>query len=247
VIPGLGSPVDLASLATMCGRFLSLADPEVLAERFAVEELRTEPLPPRHNVAPSTPIYAIVAAQGVRRLGTLRWGFVPPWTRALKGSRQPINARIETVATSRMFASSFAQRRCLLPADGFYEWQAREGARRKQPYHLAAADGDLLAFAGIWTVWRDPAIVEPEPLHTTAIITTTARDEMQRLHERMPVILPERLWETWLNAGADHAPHLLETLLALDPPRLRATPIGPLVNDVRNEGPDLLVPGTVED
>jgi putative SOS response-associated peptidase YedK len=230
----------------MCGRYLSLSDPETLAERFAVDEVRTEPLPVRHNVAPSTAVYAVIDTEARRRLGTLRWGFVPHWTTQLKGSRQPINARLETVASSRMFASSFASRRCLLPADGFYEWQDRGDGRRKQPYHLADPDGALLAFAGIWTVWRDPGVADADPLFTTAIVTTAARGAMEQLHDRMPLILPEQLWDPWLTAEPDAAPHLLQTVTALGPPRLRATPVGSLVNNVRNEGPDLLLPGSVD-
>lgn len=229
----------------MCGRFLSLSDPEHLAERLAVDEMRTDPLPPRYNVAPSTPVYAVVATDGGRRLGTLRWGFVPHWTGQLRGSRQPINARLESVATSSMFAASFASRRCLLPADGFYEWQDRGDGRKKQPYHLADPDGDLLVFAGIWTVWR--AAEADDPLFSTAIVTTAAGGEIESLHDRMPLVLPERLWDTWLTADADDAPHLVDTLVALEPPRLRATPIRPLVNNVRNEGPELLEPGSVDD
>jgi putative SOS response-associated peptidase YedK len=231
----------------MCGRYLSLSSPEALAERFAVDVIRTDPLPARYNVAPSTDVYAVIDHDEQRRLGTLRWGFVPHWAKALKGGRQPINARIETVATSRMFAPSFARRRCLIPADGFYEWQARGEGHRKQPYHLADPDGQPLAFAGIWSLWHDPEHPDDDPLASTAIITTAARGEMERIHDRMPVILPERLWTTWLRSGPDDAPHLLDTIQAVEVPRLRATPIGDRVNSVRNDGPELLEPGTVED
>ncbi|MEX1176826.1 MAG: SOS response-associated peptidase [Nitriliruptor sp.] len=231
----------------MCGRFLSLSDPEQLAERFAVDEVRTDPLPRRWNVAPSLDVYAVIERDDTRRLGTLRWGFVPHWTTQLKGARTPINARLETVATSRMFASAFAKRRCLLPADGFYEWQVREDGS-KQPYHLHDPDGEPLAFAGIWTVWRDPA-AEPDPgtgdvppLFSTAIVTTAATGELTRIHERVPLVLPERLWQDWLTADADEAPHLEAMLRALGPPALVAEPITTRVNDVRNDGPDLLEP-----
>lgn len=230
----------------MCGRFLSLSQPEQLAERFEVDEVRTEPLPRRWNVAPTQEIYAVIEKDGSRRLGSLRWGFVPFWTRQLKGSRQPINARIETVASSKMFAEAFARRRCLIPADGFYEWQAQPDRDRKQPYHLADPDGAPLAFAGIWTVWRDPQAADPEPLFSTAIVTTAARGDMERLHDRMPVMLPKRLWPDWLTASEDDAPHLVDAVAALGPPRLTATPIVDRVNNVRNEGPELLEPATTD-
>jgi putative SOS response-associated peptidase YedK len=228
----------------MCGRFLSLSSPDELAEHFAVAEVRTEPLAERYNVAPSTRVYAVIEDDASRRLGSLRWGFVPHWATELKGTTQPINARIESIATSRMFASSFVRRRCLIPADGFYEWQARGEGRKKQPFHLADPDGEPLAFAGIWTPWRDPDVTDAEPLHTTAIVTTAARGEMERIHDRMPVIVPPQLWTDWLTAGESDAPHLLDAVAALAAPKLRATSITARVNNVRHEGPELLTPGT---
>jgi putative SOS response-associated peptidase YedK len=234
-------------LAEMCGRFVSLSDPDELAERFGVDEVRTDALPRRFNVAPSTDVYAILESEERRRLGTLRWGFVPHWATKLKGTRQPINARVETVATSKMFASAFERRRCLIPADGFYEWQARGEGRPKQPFHLADPARAPLAFAGIWTVWRDPQQPDAESLFSTAIITTAARGEMEHIHERMPVILPERLWSPWLTATPERAPHLRDAVAALGAPRLVATPIGTLVNSVRNDGPELLEPATLDE
>ena len=229
----------------MCGRFLLVSSVEQLAERFAVDEVRTDGLPPRYNVAPSTEIYAIIE-DDARRLGTLRWGFVPPWAKQLKGSPQPINARVETLATSRMFAPSFKHKRCLVPADGFYEWQARGERRRKQPYHLADPDGAPLAFAGVWSSWRDPGETDPSPLFTAAIVTTDAQGDMVELHHRMPVMLPSTLWADWLTASEDEAPNLLDAVAALPPPQLTATPISDQVNSVRNDGSQLLEPGTVD-
>jgi putative SOS response-associated peptidase YedK len=231
----------------VCGRFLSLSDPEQLAERFAVDEVRTEPLPPRWNVAPTLEVYSVIEREGTRRLGTLRWGFVPHWTKQLKGARTPINARLESVASSRMFADAFARRRCLLPADGFYEWQVGTDGT-KQPYHLHDPDGAPLAFAGIWTVWRDPqGTPDPEtgeipPLFSTAIVTTAASGPLAEIHERVPLILPPTLWRDWLTADRDEAPHLEAAVRALDPPALVAEPISTRVNDVRNEGAELLDP-----
>lgn len=230
----------------MCGRYVLVSGTDELAERFEVDEIRTEPLPGRFNVAPSTEVYAVVEDATSRRLGRLRWGFVPSFATTLKGGRQPINARIETVATSRMFARSFERRRCLLPADGFYEWQDRGDGRPKQPFHLRDAEGAPLAFAAIWSSWRDPADEEAAPVRSTAIVTTAARGEMQRIHERMPVMLPPQLWRDWLTADADAAPHLLDAVAALPAPRLTATTITTRVNNVRNDGPELLEPGTAD-
>ena len=228
----------------MCGRFLSLTDLDTLVAHLGVDEIATEPLPPRYNVAPSTEIYAAIDREGSRRLGRLRWGFLPSWAPSHRGGRQPINARIETVATTRMFARSFAHRRCLLPADGFYEWQEPVEGGAKQPYHLADPDGQPLVFAGIWTAWRDPDDADAQPVYSTAIVTTEARGEIARLHHRMPVMLPPTLWDTWAGAEADEAPHLLAAVAALDAPRLTATPISTRVNNVRNDGPELLAPLT---
>lgn len=229
----------------MCGRYLSLSDPDQLAERFGVDEIRTEALGERYNVAPSMPIYAVLDDTSTRRLGTLRWGFVPPWAKRLKGTPQPINARLETVATSRMFAPSFARKRCLMPADGFYEWQDRGEGAKKQPFHLADPSGEPLAFAGIWSSWRDPEAPDADPLFSAAIVTTDAKGEMGRIHHRMPVMLPRTLWSDWLTADTEHTPHLLETVQALGAPPIRATPITDRVNSVRNDGPELLEPGNV--
>lgn len=230
----------------MCGRFLLTSGLDDLAAMLRVDEVATEPFPPRYNVAPSTEIYAALERDGLRRLGRLRWGFLPSWAPSIRGGRQPINARIETVATSKMFAQSLARRRCLLPADGFYEWQQTE-ADGKQPYHLADPDGRPLVLAGIWTSWRDPEDPDREPVYSTAILTTEARGAMADLHHRMPVILPEPLWDGWADTEAGDAPHLLDAVRALDAPRLRATPIGTRVNNVRNDGPELLTPLSPDD
>lgn len=227
----------------MCGRYVQIATPEQLAATFEVDEVRGEPAPPRYNVAPSQDVPAVVARDGRRRLGTLRWGFVPHWTPRLRGARTPINARLETLSTSRMFADAFARRRCLLPADGFYEWQAPETeSGTKQPHHLHAPDGGTLAFAGIWTLWRDPEVPDATPLASAAIVTTAATGPLTRIHHRVPLILPRQLWQDWLAADAEEAPHLEAAVRALGPPDLVAEPITPRVNDVRNDGPELLAP-----
>jgi putative SOS response-associated peptidase YedK len=232
-------------LCAMCGRFVSFSDPEQLAERFAVDEVRTDPLPPRYNVAPTLDVYAVIESAASRRLGTLRWGFVPPWSKDPR--KGPINARVEGLAESRMFAPALARRRCLIPADGFYEWQERGEGRRKQPYHLHDPDGQPLAFAGLYSVWRDDAVEDPDPLFSCAIVTTRARGEMERIHHRSPLMLPERLWREWLTAEPDEAGRLRDTVAEIGPPRLTAEPVSDRVNNVRNDGPELLEPGEVAD
>ena len=232
----------------MCGRFLSVSNPEQLAERFDVDEVRTQALPPRFNVAPSMDVYAVIERRGTRRLGTLHWGFVAPWADRGKRSREPINARVESLTTSGMFRSAFEERRCLLPADGFYEWQDRGDGRRKQPFYLSDPEGLPFAFAGLWSVWGDRhAPGTDDPLFSTAIVTREATGAMERIHPRMPAILPQSLWRDWLTASPNETPHLVEALAAVGPPRLVATPVTGRVNDVRNEGPELIEPGSIED
>lgn len=222
----------------MCGRYVLVSDADDLAERFGVHELADERLPPRYNVAPGTDVYAVLQREGERRLGTLRWGFLPHWARSPDDTRRPINARLETVADSRMFADAFARRRCLVPADGFYEWQARGDGRRKQPYHIADPDGEPLALGGIWSMWRGGG----DALATTAIVTTAARGIVADLHDRMPVILPVGWWDPWLSGEEVDAHHLVEEVAGLHAPRLVATAVSTRVNSVGNDGPELLEP-----
>lgn len=232
----------MGTLPAVCGRYASVTPPEQLAERFGVDHVRTEDLGTRYNVAPSMPVYAVIEHEGDRRLGALRWGYVPHWSEGPRSGPSPINARLEGIAESRMFAASFASRRCIVPADGFYEWQEQDGERPKQPYHLHDPEGEPLALGGIWTAWRGG---DDGPLYSCAIVTTAASGEIAAIHGRMPVMLPERLWPTWLAAGPEEAPHLRATVQELGPPRLTARPISDAVNNVRNDGPQLWEPGAV--
>lgn len=230
----------------ICGRYVSITAPEQLAEHFAVDEVRTESLGERYNVAPSLDVYSIIETKGTRRLGTLRWGFVPHFAKQLKG-RAPINARIETIDSKGMFRDAWRRHRCLLPADAFWEWQGRGEGRKRQPFHIAAPDSSPLAFAAIWSVWRDPQVNDPEPIFSAAIVTTRARGRMEELHDRMPVIVPRNLWQDWLTGDPEQTPHLRDAIGALGPPDLVATSVTGRVNNVRNEGPELLEPGTLDD
>lgn len=224
----------------MCGRFVLFSPEEVLVEHFRIDEVRTDPLPARYNIAPSVDIYAVVSHEGRRRLGALRWGFIPRWARALRGTPQPINARIETLHTGRMFAESAARRRCMIPADGFYEWLQRGEGQPKQPYYIAPQDGRPLALAGVWSLWRDPD--GSQPLASAAIVTTAAQGELADIHPRMPVMLDASRWDTWLAGEPEDTPRLLDEVAALPPPPLTCTAVSSRVNAVRNDGPELLTP-----
>jgi putative SOS response-associated peptidase YedK len=191
---GFHSRAVAINLRQMCGRYASFLPPELIARLFGTKN----PLPnlkPTWNMAPTmdAPVVRRHPETGERHLDALNWGFIPATTRTLKEARRPINARAETLATSGMFRQAFAKRRCIVPAAAFYEWQA--GPSGKTPYAIARADGDPLAFAGVWEGWRSP---EGDILRTFAIVTTTANAQMSVLHERMPVILEAADWPTWL-------------------------------------------------
>jgi putative SOS response-associated peptidase YedK len=205
---------------------------EVLRQLF-----RTTGAPPNlassWNVAPtqSAPVVRRHPETGERHLDLLRWGLLPRWVKDPKGARQPINARAETVATSPMFRRAFAERRCLVPADAFYEWKAEAGGKR--PMAIAPRSGEAMAFAGLWEGWRGGE--GGEVVRTFAIVTTDANATTRVVHDRMPVILAPDDWAAWLE-GDDPA-----TLLRPAPEDLlRLWPVSKAVNSPRNNGPDLL-------
>ncbi len=217
----------------MCGRYASVISAEQIRELFRTTN-PTVNHPPSWNVAPSQAAMVVRRhpESGERRLDLLRWGLVPHFTNDLKAARKPINARSETAASSGMFRDSLASRRCLVPADAFYEWRAMPDG--KQPYAIARQDGAPLAFAGLWEGWRSP---DGEVLRTFAILTTAANGVMSSLHERMPVILEEESWATWLGE-TDVDPVGLMRPAGEDVLRLWA--VSRAVNNVRNDTPDLL-------
>ncbi|GAB1642904.1 SOS response-associated peptidase [Krasilnikovia sp. MM14-A1259] len=192
-----------------------------------------EELGPSWNVAPTDPVPVVRMSRrhGGRVLDTARWGLVPPWAQDLRGGARMINARAETVASSPAFAPSFARRRCLVPADGWYEW-VRSG-RQRQAYYMTPADGAPLAFAGLWSAWG------PDSVLTCSVLTTTALGDLARVHDRMPLILPPDRWADWL-AGGDGAA-LLPPDPAL-PAGIEVRAVRPDVGNVRNNGPELITP-----
>jgi putative SOS response-associated peptidase YedK len=221
----------------MCGRYASTRSAADLSALFeALDE--TGGLSPRYNVAPTdrVPVVRISRERGARVLALGRWGLVPHWARDPRIGSRMINARAETVATTPAYASAFATRRALVPADGWYEWR-RLDRGGKQPYFITPADGSVLALAGLWSRWG------PDGLLTFSVVTTAARGELRAVHDRMPLVLPPQRWGEWL---ADPPP-------PLDPPPptllagLELRPVGPAVGNVRNDGPDLVtrvnVPG----
>ncbi|MDG4553505.1 MAG: SOS response-associated peptidase [Candidatus Competibacter sp.] len=222
----------------MCGRFIQCTSGERLAERF---QLSTAPrLTPRYNVAPSQPVGAIrVIPAGQREFAALRWGLIPAWSPEPRTSYSTINARAETVADKPTYRQAFRRRRCLIPADGFYEW--RRVGTRKQPYCIAPADGQALAFAGLWERWeRDGQILE-----SCTILVTTTNALIAPIHDRMPVILDPQDEARWLDPTLTDPADLKPLLIPCPPERLRIWPVGTAVNATRHNGPELMAAVTL--
>ena len=219
------SPATPATLPAVCGRFVAASTRDLLVDWFGVEEITDDvELPPSYNVAPTDDVYTVATAaeDGRRLLRVMTWGLV-----AGEGATPLINARAETLAERPVFREAFEQRRCLIPADGFYEWETVAGGA-KQPYVFAPVDSRPLGFAGVYG-----------KRGTCAIVTSAARPPVDRLHNRMPVVVAPDRWETWLDRIADADE--LQSLLAPPPETaLRARPVSMRVNDVHNNDPSLL-------
>ena len=226
----------------MCGRYVQAASPQLLAEHFHVDELAiTEPPHPDYNVAPRAQVLAVVQrSPDLRILEPMRWGLVPSWAKDLKIGDRMINARAESVHEKPAFKTAFEKRRCVLPADGFYEWQRRVGSKTKQPMFIHRRDGDPLAFAGLYEVWR--AHPDDEWLLSCAIVTTEANAMMEPIHNRMPVILPETAWDAWLGRNTHDVDALSELLVPAADDLLEMWPVSTAVNSARNNGSELTNP-----
>lgn len=226
----------------MCGRFVSVAPPDEVARYFDAEPPADLALGPRYNVAPTDDVCVVLTEGGVRRLAPHHWGLVPFWAKSPAVGNKMINARSEGLADKGAFKHAFARRRCIVPADGFYEWQSVPGQKAKQPYFIHRADGELLAFAGLWEEWRQPGTDGSQRLRSTTILTTTANQAVEPLHDRMPVILGRSDWAVWLDS-TDTDLEALGGLLAPAPPQLLTMhPVSTDVGNVRNEGAHLVDP-----
>jgi putative SOS response-associated peptidase YedK len=198
------------------------------------------------NVAPTHDILAVVDSSTGIELAPFHWGLVPSWAKDRKIASKMINARAETLSEKGAFKGLFARSRCIIPADGFYEWKTIDGEAGgksvKQPFFIHSTSGEPLAFAGLWTAWRDPAAPDAGKLHSATIITTSANDTMAPVHNRMPVLLPASRWQEWL----DQQNHDLDALASLLVPApndlLTMHAVSTDVNSVRNKGPHLLEP-----
>jgi putative SOS response-associated peptidase YedK len=220
----------------VCGRYsLAAPNPAYLRERFGLGE--DSPLEPRFNIAPSQDAVAVTTdREGAPRPDVLRWGLVPHWADSPKTGFKMINARAETLEQRPAFRDALATRRCLVIADGFYEWQPREHTP-KQPWWITLEGGEPFAFAGLWALWRPEPDVEP--LRSFTIITTAANERVGALHDRMPVILPRNAERAWLEHDTPRA-ELMELLQPLPDNATALTPVSTAVNDVNYDGPDCI-------
>lgn len=212
----------------MCGRFSITGDLDFYAEYFGVDNVVAESLGKSWNVAPTDPVYVVGEKDGLRQLGTMNWGLVPHWATSTKTIH--INARAETVDTNAAFRDSFATKRCLIPADGFYEWEAPEKGRT--PHWVYRADGHPMVFAGIWAARIDPKT--EDWCRTCSIITTAAEGVAASIHHRMPVSLTSEVWNAWLDRDLTDPAAVRALMLPIDSGILMEHPVSRKVNSVRN-------------
>ncbi|WP_183100474.1 SOS response-associated peptidase [Nocardioides pelophilus] len=253
----------------MCGRYASSRSPDDIAEEFEVVDTRLDKvLPPDYNVAPTKEVYAVLdraprsdddqedppETKAVRQLRVLRWGLVPFWAKDPSIGSRMINARMETVAEKPAFRRAFASRRCLLPADGYYEWYETQqlgkgGKPLKQPFFIKPKDGSVLAMAGLYEIWKDPTRDDDDPEKfrwTCTVLTTEATDEVGRIHDRMPLLVTPDRRTAWLDPATpkDQLPDLL---VPAQQGGLEAFPVSTAVGNVRNNGPELVEPVPFEE
>lgn len=237
----------------MCGRYARAKDRATLIEEFEVTKATDSELAADYNVAPTKKVYIVAARtegddeEPQRQLQVAQWGLVPSWAKDRKIGSRLINARIETATSKPSFRSAFAKRRCLLPADGFYEWYETQqltanGKPKKQPFYITPHDGGSLAMAGLYEFWKDPDPAVEDPwLVTCTILTTTSTDELGRIHDRMPFHVRPDERTYWLDPAIPAAA-AAEFLVNRKQPAMDAIPVSTAVNNVRNNGPELIEP-----
>ena len=221
----------------MCGRYAASRRPEELIEEFEIETVPAHLLEPNWNTAPTQSIYVVAEVEQRRTLFIASWGLIPSWSKDSKGGAKTINARVESIAEKPSFRAAFKSRRCIIPADGYYEWYAKMAP--KQPFYIHRLDGKALAMAGLYEHWRNP--VSGDLITSATVITTASKGGIAQIHDRMPVLLPRERYDAWLTP----APSPKESLLALlDVPGadldLVALPVTRRVNSVRNNGSELI-------
>ena len=221
----------------MCGRYAFFSPAEAMRRAFAVEDV--PPLEPRYNIAPTQLVPVVRQLEpGARSVALLHWGLVPAWAKDRAIGNRMINARSETLTERPAYRHAFRKRRCLVAADGWYEWQALAGG--KQPWFIRAREGGPLGFAGLWESWRDTE--SGEPFESCTIVTMDAPAPLAQIHRRMPAVLSQQSYETWLNPAGEDVEALLALLGPCDPALLEAWPVSREVNSPGNQGPALIEP-----
>ena len=219
----------------MCGRFAQRTPAKTLARQFQVEEVPE--VEPSYNIAPTQNILGIRRGKEGREAALLKWGLIPSWAKDVSGGAKLINARAETVTEKPSFREAFRHRRCIIPADGFYEWQRTGG--RKQPFFFRMKDEQPFGFAGLWESWRAG---DGRVLETCAIITTTANEVLEPVHDRMPVILSPADYELWLGEEARKADLVKELLRPYPSSEMVSYPVSTMINNTSNAGAELARP-----
>jgi len=224
-------------MARMCGRYLIISDPDTLRRLFGYSDQPN--FPPRYNVAPTQPVPIVRMQDGQRRFALVRWGLMPPWVKDPKNFTLLINARGESAHEKPSFRNAMKRRRCLIPADGFYEWKGEGAAKR--PWIVRRKGGGPLAFAGIWETWTGP---NGEEMESAAIVTVEASPLLQQVHHRMPVMLTPETYDAWLDCDNIRAEEALSAISVLPDEQLETYALSPAVNRVANDGPDVVAPYT---
>lgn len=219
----------------MCGRYTVTVTMEELLLRYMTADPSLLPFLPKFNIAPSQQVPAVIHDGTKNRIGLLKWGLVPAWSKDERSAAGMINARAETLMTKAAFKRLLPTRRCILPADGFYEWKQEEGG--KKPMRIVLREGRLFSLAGLYDIWTDP---EGRKISSCTIITTSPNELMSSIHHRMPVILRPEDEQFWLDRNNRDIPRLLEMLKPFEDGRLRAYPVSPAVGSVKNDSPELI-------
>jgi len=225
----------------MCGRFTLTVSPDELQAAFPNFHIPHD-IPPSYNIAPSQPI-PVVANDGKNALDFFRWGLIPSWTKEDQlGKFTLINARSETVAEKASFKTSFRRRRCLILADGFFEWSKSISGKGKTPYYITLKDQSPFAFAGLWDIWYSP---EGDPLKSACILTTTPNDLVKPIHDRMPVIIPSEKYAEWLKPEEGQPEEFQPLLVPYPPESMQAYPVSTYVNSPKNNSPQCIQGSTL--
>src|SRR5215510_12816711 len=237
IVKARSKPETRRTIETMCGRYAIISVPEAIRALFAYEDQPN--FPPRYNVAPTQPIAIVRLANGKREFALVRWGLLPSWVKDPRDFTLLINARGESVLDKPAFRLAMRRRRCLFPADGFYEWCDEGANRSRRPFFVRATSGGPLAFAGLWEIWMGP---NGEELETAAIVTTRANRTLGEIHDRMPVIVPPEAFNLWLDCANVDVETALTLVVPAPDAMLEAYEVSTAVNRTANDNPVLVEP-----